>query len=556
MGRGRVIAAHGEGRYTIEIVEDRARAESARVMAVQRLSQLDQKIAQLGQEISAAQSAVEQAAADQNSAIVLYRQQMLETGESDVDLTAYAITVVEASAKRDALRTQQAQHKTTRLTLQSRIQRIDALPPLRQIEAWCADYTEDLSGDVATAEVPGEIGQVIIKPGFHDASAWSPSVDGAIQPALSGTPASVFYNLAMLPGWQKWRPTFRVGTISNVDNDLCDVTLDTATSSQQGLNVNAQSHYSGVPIMYMDCNGAAFEDGDRALVAFSGNTGQPMVVGFEREPRECDDVAVLLVPITLECWINHGLRDQPSNWWPNLPDGLWAAAWIGAYRLIAERNNCIFYRGNLAAECAMADAENNLPDGEQVSLGENRAGPTLGFPRIGYSYSDGEAVYQRYNATLYGIAFASTGLSGGKNWSAIRPHVHKLLSFKIGEHFFEGVDVSAGVRFGYRECGSYNESRRIANQHVAGRPHESGFFYPFEADTFTNKNFVLTRNDFHYVDEEGATWVPEGVIQPLDGKGVHAFNGENWWSHESIINPQYIERTFYYRVVMRRVSRS
>ncbi len=78
-----------------------------------------------------------------------------------------------------------------------------------------------------------------------------------MQPALSGTPASVFYNLAMLPGWQKWRPTFRIATISNIDNDLCDISLDVATSSHQGLNVNAQASYSGVPIMYMECNGAA-----------------------------------------------------------------------------------------------------------------------------------------------------------------------------------------------------------------------------------------------------------------------------------------------------------
>ncbi|TFH84729.1 hypothetical protein EQG41_20890, partial [Billgrantia azerbaijanica] len=287
MGKGRVLAAHGEGRYTIEIAEDRARAESARALAVRRVAELDGRINDLDQKISAAQAAVDAAAADQDAAIEQYRLDMDEAGESDIDLAEHAQAVLDAARDRDSLRTQQRLLEVQRAAAQSRIDRIDALPPLRQIEAWCADYTEDLSGEVATAEVPGEIGQVIIKPGFSDGAAWSPSADGAIQPALAGTPASVFYNLAMMPGWQRWRPTFRIATISNINEDLCDITLDAATSSQQGLPVNAQGSYTGVPIMYMDCNGAAFENGDRVLVAFSGSTEQPMVVGFEQEPREC-----------------------------------------------------------------------------------------------------------------------------------------------------------------------------------------------------------------------------------------------------------------------------
>jgi hypothetical protein len=307
MGKGRVITAHGQGRYTIEILEDRARAESARSVAVQRIADLDERITSLAQEIDAAQQAVGTAADEQDAAIAQYRQEMIDTGSSDVDLNAHAQAVQEAAAKRDALRAQQRQLKTSRLELQARVKRIDALPPLRQIEAWCADFTEDLTGEVATAEVPGEIGKVIIKPGHSDGAAWSGSTDGAIQPTLSGTPASVFYNLALLPGWQKWRPTFRIATVSNISSDLCDITLDPATNSQQGLNVNAQSLYSGVPIMYMDCNGDAFEEGDKALVAFSGNTDQPMVVGFEKEPKECG----------FDFFTRH------EEWWPNFgADGI------------------------------------------------------------------------------------------------------------------------------------------------------------------------------------------------------------------------------------------
>jgi hypothetical protein len=293
MGKGRILTAHGEGRYTIEILEDRARAESAKALAEARVVDLGTRISDLETEYTDAQAVVDAAATDIDQAIDDYHAEILADGTSATDIgavtTELTVELQEAASKRDAIAGQISTLKSQRLAAQKRISLIDALPPLRQQEAWCADYTEDLSGDVATAEVPGEIGQVIVKPGFEGANQWSAAEDGAIQPALSGTPASVFYNLAMMPGWQKWRPTFRIATISNIDNDLCDITLDAATSSQQGLGVNAERGYSGVPIMYMDCNGDAFEDGDSVLVGFSGNTDAPMVVGFEKEPKQCSN---------------------------------------------------------------------------------------------------------------------------------------------------------------------------------------------------------------------------------------------------------------------------
>jgi len=313
MGKGRILNGGTDGLYQIEILEDRTRAEAAKATAQARVADLGQRITELDSQIADAQSEVDQAASDQDAAIDQYQAEMQANGESDINLTEQAVALQEAAAKRDALKSNQRALKIERESLQSRIALIDSLPTLRQQDAWCADYTEDLSGEVATAEVPGEIGQVIIQPGFEGANVWSPGVDGAIQPALSGTPASVFYNLAMLPGWQKWRPTFRIATVSNIDNDLCDIALDPATSSQQGLNVNAQGSYSGVPIMYMDCNGDAFEDGDRALVAFSGNTEQPMVVGFEQEPKECGFWATQSYSIFNASWSGDLLFDTTKS---------------------------------------------------------------------------------------------------------------------------------------------------------------------------------------------------------------------------------------------------
>lgn len=288
MGKARILEAHGEGRYTIEIIEARERAEAAKQQAQARITQLTTEISALNQQIGAAQSEADSAAAAQNAAINQYQQEMAATGESSVNLEEFATKLLESASRRDMLRTKQRGKQLRIAADEALIARVDALPPLRQMQAWCADYTEDLSGEVATAEVPGEISNVIIKPGFEGGSQWSAATDGAMQPALAGTPASVFYNLAMQPGWQKWCPTYRTATITSIDGDTCSITLDDATSRQQGLGVNAQSSYDDVPILYMNCDGEAFEEGDKVLIAFAGNVDGPIVVGFEEEPIECN----------------------------------------------------------------------------------------------------------------------------------------------------------------------------------------------------------------------------------------------------------------------------
>ncbi|MDP4557961.1 hypothetical protein Q9247_09725 [Halomonas meridiana] len=294
MGKARILEAWGEGRYTIEIIESRERAEFAKEQAQARVARLEDEIARLNNQIYQAQLAVDSAAAEQNAAIEQYRQDMADSGESNVELPALSEALIRAAGQRDALRSERRAKEIMVASDEALIARVNRLPALRRVQAWCADYTEDLVGEVATAEVPGEIGAVIIKPGFEggedsslQGNAWSAETDGAIQPALSGTPAGVFYNLAMLPGWQKWRPTYRVATITALEGDTCTIVLESATSSQQRLPVNARSQYEDVPILYMDCNGAAFEEGDRVLVAFAGNVEGPTVVGFEEEPRSC-----------------------------------------------------------------------------------------------------------------------------------------------------------------------------------------------------------------------------------------------------------------------------
>jgi hypothetical protein len=137
------------------------------------------------------------------------------------------------------------------VSAQKRIDFLNSAAADPVVDAWCADLTTDLSGVVGTVEVPGERGAVLIRPGYTDAAAFSATRDGQLQAAIGGTPESVFYNWAMLPGWQKWKPTHRTGQITAIAGDVCSVTLDAALSSAQSLDVNQTTTLSNVPIEYM-----------------------------------------------------------------------------------------------------------------------------------------------------------------------------------------------------------------------------------------------------------------------------------------------------------------
>lgn len=362
MGKARITDNHGAGLYTIEIIEARERAESAKLQAESRITAYQAELLELEARISTAQDDINAAVIRQDAAVNQYQDDMINTGSSDVELTIYAEDVLKAVRSRDELIAKKRANEIRTLSDQALVDRVNALPPLRQIQAWCADYVEDLSGDVATAEVPGEIGSVIIKPGF-DGNTWSASGDGAMQPALASTPAGTFYNLSMLPGWQRWRPTFRTATISNVSGDTCTIALDPAVSSQQGLEVNAQASYSNVPIIYMDCDGEAFEDGDKVLVAFAGNISSPIVVGFESNPKPCNSCIPQIIGESV------GTQD-----WEVLQEFGGMAVTADEWRIINTTQGVVVHSGGVRDE---SDGRymNDLPESLPAYIRETVIGP-------------------------------------------------------------------------------------------------------------------------------------------------------------------------------------
>lgn len=189
---------------------------------------------------------------------------------------------------------QAAYAKALKLSAQKRISYLqdpNKVPQAADVEAWCADLSTALAGDVGLIEINREAGSgVNVYPGYGGAAEYSSARDGIAKPTMALDPAAVWVNLGFLPGAQKWRPRYRYGTIQAIDYGAgtCDVVLDNIKSSQQALSVNQSDVLSAVPFDYMSCDGAAFASGDHAIIEFSEYAwDQCKVIGFVDHPRPC-----------------------------------------------------------------------------------------------------------------------------------------------------------------------------------------------------------------------------------------------------------------------------
>ena len=203
---------------------------------------------------------------------------------------------------------------------------------LQDVNAWCCDAVTDLpmGQAVATIEIPGERDHgVLIRPAFKNDHGWTEK-DGLLQPAWAISPQSNYFNWALHPGVEKWKPRYRLGKIIDLkpEQDQCTVELESQTigrpsRAQDGplLDVNnpiqlitdeegnEQKVLPGpritseqgvttlkeVPIEYMDCNAQVFSAGDRIVVEFKDRDwNQPVVIGFPEDPKPCRPSGIVL----------------------------------------------------------------------------------------------------------------------------------------------------------------------------------------------------------------------------------------------------------------------
>lgn len=278
----------GEGLYEVRQVIDQA-AALARIAALQaRAASVAAGIP--GADADLAVALQEEGAATQ--ALVALLQAVPPTPKDQVQAAQKALTeatrkALEARGKREALTLELAALNRQIAHLQQN------LPPQTAPteRAWCADYSVSLplGSEVKTVDrgrVRG-LEPLVLYPMHKDAPQNLP-FRGKLRATMSHLPEVAYYNYAMLPGLDKWRPRFRTGTVTRVQQSgLLDVSLDPLRLTHQRLETNQAGNLYDVPATYMgETDGYPFEAGDDVLVAFDAQDwGKPTVIGFAHDPK-------------------------------------------------------------------------------------------------------------------------------------------------------------------------------------------------------------------------------------------------------------------------------
>ena len=291
MGWGQIIGGGEDGSYTLAL-DYGAATRDAWIAAIDGwIDRMNVEIAAAEAAVVAAEARAAEAEAELQGLISALSGGGGNTPELMAKIDIATARYAQAAAARDAVRIPRDMRIAERKELVRKKNDLQSTVLQETKQAWCVDFTGDATGYVATIEIPGENQAVLIAPGGREPVA----ADGQLMARELMTPWQAFWNAAVLPGWQKWKPTYRKATITWLDSDanLANVTLDAATSSANQLPINQTPQLYGVPMRYMDCDASAFAVGDRVVVEFEGQSWQaPRIIGFVESPKPCSWVCV------------------------------------------------------------------------------------------------------------------------------------------------------------------------------------------------------------------------------------------------------------------------
>ncbi|HOW46611.1 MAG TPA: hypothetical protein P5305_03740 [Rubrivivax sp.] len=292
MSWGKVIAGTTQEEYTVEL--DYGEATRAAYAAA-----MQQVIAQLQAAQDALQPKLDQADSDETAALSVVTAAYeaaalamndLPPGSPGVDTAAWRHALKEyreLQATHEPLRRRRDTLKNAMDTARKRAAYWETLEVIETRKMYRADATPlAIGGYARLLSVPAETGKLLIAP----AGASGLGAPGAFVDARLMSPEQAYFNVSILPGVQRHKPTHRTGAITGIDYDAgtCTVQLDDLHSSQQRLPVNGDSTLHDVPVKYMTCDARGFGTDDRVVVEFSNQDwGSPKVVGYTAEPRKC-----------------------------------------------------------------------------------------------------------------------------------------------------------------------------------------------------------------------------------------------------------------------------
>jgi len=231
VGSATVKTNLGEGQYIVELTKSQAAITAQKTSLTTRKTEIEAAIAAKEIELAAL------------NVIQTEKHEALKTAVGD-----YAVADPPTKALRKAVTDAQKAYitaqsncnkKQTEINLlglelasvNKRLAEIETALTVESRTVWCADYSEALKGTVGTIEINGEAGQINIVPEGK-------SGIGLLQHPLAMTPSGVFYNWALLPAWQKWKPTYRIGIITSVEKADGKVDVGIPDQFSEGLAIN------------------------------------------------------------------------------------------------------------------------------------------------------------------------------------------------------------------------------------------------------------------------------------------------------------------------------
>lgn len=239
MGKATIVSNLGKGRYTISVKYNTTISDKIIAQGTSRIASLNTLIATLEGLIS--QEEIKLIDANLSSPPADWK------------------TVFGIKTRLNGYKRQRQAFMIEQESYRQKIAQQQALPGSVNTDSWCADFTEDLSGDVGTIEPTNVRADVpIIQPGYDDNAGYDKGRDGCLQHAMANVPEATFWNLAMFPGWQKYAPLYRTGSILILDKttNTATVSLHAATSPQhprgQTIDLNVEEILSEVPVRYMN----------------------------------------------------------------------------------------------------------------------------------------------------------------------------------------------------------------------------------------------------------------------------------------------------------------
>ena len=321
MGKVRIVGGGSAGQYSVEVLYNRDRIDA-------EIDFLAGQIAEITSRRDELQAEYDAAVIERNAAAAAVDQKVAAHIASGADgapnVGAELVALANASAKVQAIDVDLTMIKGWLLQAQKRKDALDAIPKEQIQPAWCADYTEDLEGEVRSIEVPDEGREnLLIYPGYNNGNAYNRARDGQLFWREGQVGYQAYFNAAILPGVQRWHPQFRFATIESVDKvaHTASIAYASMDSSAQGLLItDPNAKRTEVPIEYMQCDSAVFEEGDQVLVELQERDWQqPRIIGFRSNPKRCS----IIMAYNLGFFYTHAAyQDASAAGYSSVPAGV------------------------------------------------------------------------------------------------------------------------------------------------------------------------------------------------------------------------------------------